>query len=253
MLERFHVLDNKRAGHCLTVTYAPLEWVNVDARVVIVGITPGEDQARRAFEKARSELSRRNALSLALREAKHAGSFGGEGGMRERLVAALNLVGIAGLLQLPCCSNLFEATCSLGHFTSLLKFPTFVGQRGYDGKTPVHFTKNDRLMHYHREFFMQEIALLKNALFLPLGEIVRDRLRALADEGKLDKRQILPWLMHPSKNNRNRYRYLLGEVSAGEASRDTNVANVDEMRRLLQERVGQLLKVSHWRELPHRA
>jgi uracil-DNA glycosylase len=250
VLERFDVFDNKHTNHCITVTYAPLEWVNQDARIVIVGITPGEDQARRAYEKTQSELLRGSDLSAALREAKSACSFGGEGGMRERLVAALNLVGIAELFQLPCCSKLFDASCSIAHFTSLLKFPVFSDDRGYDGKTPIHFKNNNRLLDYHRQFFVQEAALLKNAIFLPLGETVRDQLRDLAIEGKLDKRQILPWLMHPSKNNRNRYRYLLGEVSANESSGDTNVVNVDKMHRLLQERVEQLLKVSHWQDLP---
>ena len=249
VLERFEFTDRKHIHHWITVTYAPLEWVNQHATFVIVGITPGEDQAQKAYAAAKLQLLRGSDLAVALREAKQAGSFGGEGGMRERLVAALNLVGIAQLFQVSCSSKLFESKSSVTHFTSLLKFPIFVGDRGYDGKTPIHFTKNDRLMQYHRDFFGQEIALLNHAIFLPLGETVRDQLRALAIEGKLDKRQILPWLMHPSKNNRNRYRYLLGDVSAKDASGDTHVNNVDNMRGALQERIEQLLQVSHWREL----
>lgn len=44
--DRFRLFDDG----LISVVYAPVDYVNRDARVVILGITPGWNQARIAFE-----------------------------------------------------------------------------------------------------------------------------------------------------------------------------------------------------------
>jgi uracil-DNA glycosylase len=249
VLEKFPVVVKKKNDkHTLTVTvtYAPLDWINEKAQIVIVGITPGKVQARNAYRKAKDKLLEGLNLDQSLKEAKYEGSF--SGGMRDRLVRALDLVGINSLFKISTSDELFKITCSLAHFTSLLPYPVFVGTSGYDGKFPISPTST--LFNKFHNYFLDEIPLVQDALFLPLGEVAHKRLKDLSNEGALDDRQVLPWLLHPSDQNINRYKYLLGETSAEKATGDTNTAKIDKIKTDLEEKVKQLKTVKSWHELP---
>src|SRR5690349_2224573 len=70
----------------LHVAYAPFDHVAAEARLVVVGITPGLTQAVAALQEARKGLSAGHSHAQVLRNAKLTASFSG-GAMRSNLVA----------------------------------------------------------------------------------------------------------------------------------------------------------------------
>ena len=76
----------------VTINYAPFEHIQHGAKVVIVGITPGEQQARNALLEARRQLIAGASQAMALSKAKVFASFSGP--MRANLVAMLDHVGL---------------------------------------------------------------------------------------------------------------------------------------------------------------
>lgn len=59
----------------LRVLYAPFDWVNLSARVVICGITPGQSSMKTAVRAAKDALRQGASPSEAARRGKQAGSF----------------------------------------------------------------------------------------------------------------------------------------------------------------------------------
>jgi hypothetical protein len=64
-------------GKRIDIAYAPLDHVNVDARIVVVGLTPGRQQMRNALMEARRCLRARRSDGDALAAAKVFASFSG--------------------------------------------------------------------------------------------------------------------------------------------------------------------------------
>jgi hypothetical protein len=101
--------------------YAPFDWVNEDADVVIVGVTPGRQQALEALLALRDALRRGHSIDEAMCRAKSAASF--KGGMRTlgaRLMDHFNLHKIFGLNS---SIDLFGGAAARAHYTSVLRYP----------------------------------------------------------------------------------------------------------------------------------
>src|SRR5690606_7791120 len=99
----------------LATYYAPFEYVNTAARIVLVGITPGASQAQRALETLRSGLCVGLSDEQALRQAKEAASFSGP--MRSALVDMLDSVGLHNVMGLRSCTELFGPASAVVHYT----------------------------------------------------------------------------------------------------------------------------------------
>lgn len=74
----------ERSGQ-LSCHYAPFEHINSAAKVVVIGITPGAQQARNALRALREALASGHADAEALAIAKRTASFSGP--IRTNLVA----------------------------------------------------------------------------------------------------------------------------------------------------------------------
>ncbi len=93
------LLDGGMAGgKRIEIAYAPLDHVNTDARIVVVGLTPGRQQMRNALMEARRCLRAGRSEADALAAAKVFASFSGP--MRAHLVAMLDSIGVNRLLGL---------------------------------------------------------------------------------------------------------------------------------------------------------
>jgi hypothetical protein len=57
------------------VYYAPFDWINAEARVIVVGITPGKDSMLNAFRAAASALRSGETLEEASERGRRTGSF----------------------------------------------------------------------------------------------------------------------------------------------------------------------------------
>jgi len=217
----------------LEICYAPLDYVNVDAKVVIVGITPGHTQMVNAVAEYRRQLIAGTSPLEAVRAAKLTAAF--SGAMRPNLVQLLDSIGLQGALEIETCGDLFGASSGLVHMTSILRNPVFLRSGNYNG-TP-NMISNPLLRRQVLEFFAKDISLTPGAIFVPLGERVADALRWLASEGKLSHGQILDGLPHPSGANSERIAYFLGRKSRSELSEKTNPVSLDASREALQSRV----------------
>jgi hypothetical protein len=207
----------------LKVTYAPFDHVALNARLVVVGITPGESQALVAIRAQQAALSRGMSLPDALRAAKLTASFSG-GVMRSNLIAMLDEIGVARLLGLRSSAELFTPGGELVHLTSALRYPVFVGGKNYNG-TP-DMIRTPLLRRMIETHLAEEARLLPEALWLPLGPKPAQALRHLAGMGHLDPARILDGLPHPSGANGERVAVFLGRKAPEAASTQTNGANL---------------------------
>ena len=77
----------------LSVYYAPFDYINHDAKIVICGITPGFQQAILALEEASKQLRQGATAEAAKLAAKNIASFGGP--MRSNLIRLLDYIGLS--------------------------------------------------------------------------------------------------------------------------------------------------------------
>ena len=208
------------------VAYAPFDHVNPMARVVIVGITPGAQQASNALLSARAAALRGLSDEDALAEAKTFASFSGP--MRTNLVDMLDRVGVAGHAGLRSCASLWAEDSGLVHFTSALRYPVFVNGANYSGNPSM--TKTRVLQEVLREHLASEAAALPNAIWIPLGPKAAEGLGEVVRMGKLDPARVLEGLPHPSGANAERIAYFLGRKTREKLSTKTAAAAIDAAR-----------------------
>ncbi len=217
----------------IDVCYAPFEYVNPAARVVIVGITPGRTQMLNALKEARRQLDDGADPKSALRAAKRTGAFSGS--MRPNLVALLDCVGVSRWLGIASCEDLFGTAAHLVQTASVLSYPVFVNGENYNGTPNMirhPLLREQLLMH-----FGQTAKSLPKALFIPLGDKVAEAMHFVADQGLMDKNRILDGLPHPSGANAERIAYFLGKKKREDLSGKTNAAKLDQARKALSDRI----------------
>lgn len=220
----------------LQVCYAPFEYINPHARVVIVGITPGRTQMLNAIKEARRQLDQSASNLQAMIAAKRTGAFSGS--MRPNLVALLDGIGLNQWLGLSSCDALFGAAANLVQSTSALRNPVFVDGENYNG-TP-NMTKHPLLREQLISYFGEDVKALPNAVFVPLGDKVAEALHFLAAKGLLSRDRILDGLPHPSGANAERIAYFLGKKKREALSAKTNPDKLDLARKEIIERVRKL-------------
>jgi hypothetical protein len=220
----------------LSVYYAPFEWVNPQARVVLVGITPGRTQAANALNEAKHAIHAGASDAEVLRRAKATGAFSGS--MRPNLVGLLDAVGLQKWLGLASCSELFGGAAGLLQTASVLQFPVFVEGENYNG-TPDP-TKHPLLRELIGQHFGKMCVQLSNAVFVPLGPVPSKVLAWLATQSAIDSGRVLDGLPHPSGANAERIKYFLGQKRRSDLSAKTDPDKLDSARRALTEAVGRL-------------
>lgn len=218
------------------VCYAPFEYVNPHARIVLVGITPGRTQMLNALRECRRQLDAGADDQSALKAAKLTGAF--SGAMRPNLVALLDAVGMNRWLGLHSCSDLFSRSAELAQTASVLTNPVFVGGENYNG-TPS-MIRHPLLQQQLVEGFGRDAQALRSAVFVPLGSKVAEALHFLADRGCLTKERILEGMPHPSGANAERIAYFLGKKNRSALSSKTNPDKLDRARDQLKAKVAAL-------------
>jgi hypothetical protein len=225
-----------RAG-AVTAHYIPFDYVNLEARVVLVGISPAFVQWKNAVREARRQLAAGADDLEALRAAKYTGAF--SGAIRPNLVTLLDHIGLQRWLGIASCATLFGADARLMHVTGVLRQPIFVDGKNYNGASPNMLT-HPLLQEQMLDYFAREAAPLADAVFVPLGPKVGLALAWLARRGVLDEDRILQGLPHPSGANMERIAYFLGRKEKTALSSRTNGDQIDADRRLLAARLAAL-------------
>lgn len=217
----------------LTVTYAPFDYVNTNARVVLVGITPGRQQAVKALLEARRGLVAKNELAAVSKSAKETASFSGS--MRTSLIDMLDHIHLSRWLGIGSCGELFSARADLVHYTSALRYPVYLNGLNYSG-TPA-MVSTPLLRRQIFDFLTEEARMLPNAVWVPLGPAPASALAMLSRDGVLDADRVLDGLPHPSGANGERIAYFLGRKERQYLSAKTNAAKLDAAREGLIDRM----------------
>src|SRR2546425_1805387 len=124
----------------IQIYYAPFDYVNENARVVLVGITPGWTQMEIAYRFARRALLEHALPVDVCRRAKEQASFAGS--MRRNLISMLDDLDLQKFLDVPSCESLFSEYGSLTHTTSVVRYPVFINGANYTGHVPELLVTN---------------------------------------------------------------------------------------------------------------
>ncbi len=213
------------------IYYAPFEYINPMARIVLVGITPGPTQMVNANNTARAALlAGLNGIDAMIR-AKAVAAFSGEP-MRSNLVNQLNHWGFNEWLGLGNSAEFFSGAAHLVQTTSLLRYPVFVDGEDYRGNPDM--LKHPLLRQFLFDHFVAEVDVLKDAVFVGLGPMVQKVLDHLVKEGVVGKERVIGGMLHPSGNCTYRINYLIGDREKP-IPHATNPVSYDHGRRLFQE------------------
>ena len=187
----------------LELYYAPFDWANKDARVVLVGITPGAYQMRRALEVAAEHAGSDLADDEVLAACKASASFSGP--MRDFLVSMLDDIGVAYGLGLVSAASLWAADQPMASFTSTICYPTFIKGRNYSGESP-RIDQVPLLREFAERVLAADLSLTPHALIVPLGKRPTEWVGRLAERGQVESVRCLLGLPHPSPANGHRTR-----------------------------------------------
>lgn len=207
--------------------YAPFEFVNESAKVVICGITPGIQQATIAIKAAKDGLEQGLPAEEVLKQAKHSASFAGA--MRRNLAEMMDFIGLQHWLSVDTCGELFQTRQDLVHFTSALRNPVLdQGQNFSGGRTMI---SNSYLWDQIQTGLVAEIrSLPEDCVFIPLGQGVDAVFEKLASEGVIERNRVLSGLPHASGANAERIAYFCQRKERDKLSDKTNADKLDAAR-----------------------
>ncbi len=213
------LLDTGSSGaKRIDVAYAPFDFVNLKARIVIVGLTPGRQQMRNALHEAKRLLDSGASIEAAAEGAKVFASFSGT--MRNNLVALLDHVGLSQRLGVASTQALWNGRSDLVHFTSALRYPVFVDGDNYSGAPDM--LKTPLLARHLKAWFASEMAALPDAWYVPLGPKVAAALASVARDIGINPGRVLSGMPHPSGANAERISFFLGRKPRSALSAKTN-------------------------------
>ena len=193
--------------------YAPFDWINEDADIVLIGITPGRHQASVALKALRASLRKGNSPSDAAKAAKQAASFDGD--MREIAALLMNRFQFQKLFGVRSCADLFTDVQTRVHYTSIIRYPVLHWQTKKVKRRPVSrwwdysggdkAFKTELLVRSLERDFEVEIQLFKKAWLVPFGPTPALALERLVARGSIARDRVLPGINHPSGTQWNRH------------------------------------------------
>ena len=172
----------------IEIYYAPFDYINSKAKIVIVGITPGLQQMTQSFQVIKDGKS--------LKEVKDLSSF--KGSMRTTLIKYMDELKISKILKIKSCESLFNLDSKYLHTTSLVKYPVFDKGKNYSG---ANILKKKILLDFIEKNFLEELKTLKKSIIVPLGNTVSSTIEYLNSKYNLKLECFLKGFPHPSGAN----------------------------------------------------
>ena len=186
-----------------------LDYVNTNARIIVVGKTPGSNQMATRID------------NLSPKEVKKTRAFAGT--IRTNLVKMLDYIGINRFLGIESCITLWVIDYEkYADFTSILKNcvkDTKKTKNPFISSIPRNMEKYPEIESEYKEGFAADCSKYINAkLWIALGSDVEQILQALQKAGVISSESIILTIPHPSGANAGRIAAFLGEnVNAGTA------------------------------------
>ena len=183
----------------INVWYSPLSAYTSNPDLWILGLTPGWNQAKLAYEAAAELLARGDSPESAIQAAKPRVAFAGS--MRRNLVNMMDELGFPECLGVSSSSELF-GTSKL-RTGSALKYPVFRGTKNYSGSNPRPL-RHPVLHEMVDTIFSKDLMATPDCLVLPLGKAVEGVVEYAIESGLVDKRRVIRGFPHPSGANGSR-------------------------------------------------
>ncbi|MEE7457474.1 hypothetical protein MPAR168_04680 [Methylorubrum populi] len=236
-LLRDEVLGLGREGR-FSAFYAPFDWINDDADIVIVGVTPGKRQAKDALLALRSAAMTGASVEEAAAAAKSTASFAGMRDLGARLMDHLGLHQVFGLRST---ADLFGSAATRVHTTSVLRYPVLKDGANFAGDRRIMARPLMRRMV--EENLVPELAQLSNAWIVPFGINALLVLEDLAARGLINGDRLLGGVLHPSGQQWNRYKVQLGITTGAAVRAVSGGAEVHRRSELLRDKVRHLVSL----------
>ncbi|WP_034641269.1 hypothetical protein [Chitinilyticum aquatile] len=191
--------------------YIPFEYVNQYAQLVIVGITPGNNQLSLAYSKAQQLIQQNRSEDEILREIKMAAAFGGSV-MRPNLLKLLRHFRFDRLLGINDVETLWGVNAHLLDSTSVIPHVTFKAGKMFAGSFN-EILGSPLLSECFLDCFVPSVCEMpKEAMFVGLGPCPQAALEWCVNEGMLQQKQVLGAFCHPSSAGGSTTRYYLREI-----------------------------------------
>jgi hypothetical protein len=187
----------------LEIFYAPFDYLNPAAKLVLMGITPGWAQMQTAYREAASALWEGATALDACSRAKRVASFAGP--MRRHLITMLDGLDVHRALGISSTAWLFDVEWPLLHTTSAIRYPTFVNGENYTGHSPS-LLRTPVLRRFVVDVLAPELAMVPSALIVPLGSAASQVVKFVIEAGTLASERCLIGFPHPSGGNGYRVR-----------------------------------------------
>ena len=200
-----------------------MDYVNPKAKVVIVGITPGESQMEASrCGKSKKDIKRENAFA---------------GNMRPKLVEMLDAIGVNKFLCIESCASLWSEDFDKVQMTSLLRDATYKNGEMYKGSPSI--LRTPKLKAALMDGFVKHDCrkCKAAALYVALGSKVKEVLDWLKEEGELTATIVT--IPHASGSNGGRIAVFLGNRSPD--GLDDSYQRAAEMRRDAEKTMSKLL------------
>jgi hypothetical protein len=194
--------------------WAPFDYINPNAKIILVGITPGSVQMNIALNSAIDSSKAGHDKNSILLKAKRAASFSG-GKTRNNLINILDRTGYQEALGISSSIELWEASHNhLVQFCSLLKYPIFKNGKNYNDEPSLEIPRLEEMID---EFIKDLEAFNPDAILIPLGDKVSSLITKLNNKKRIpqklfiiDGKVVAP--PHPSSANNESIKLLLEDI-----------------------------------------
>lgn len=191
----------------IEIWFSPMGLGVTNPEIWILGITPGWNQMRIAYEGAAAALEHGSSPAEASAKRKPNVAFAGT--MRNNLVSMMDELGFPDIFGISTSADLFGS--ELLRTGSVLKYPVFNGSqnniqnyiKNYNGHTPNPI-KHTALRQMIDTVLAGELKSIGRCLILPLGKAVESVLQYSVSRGLVSDDQILSGFPHPSGANGHR-------------------------------------------------
>jgi len=179
----------------IEILWAPLDFINRKARIVVVGVTPGPNQARRSYKAVRMAVAKGYNPQADLERIKAEASFRGNV-IEPNLMSLLEHSGLAERAGIEDIDDLWTKEASKVHFTSTIRYPTFI--KGELFNNQIDSLEHPELKKYVETYLAEELASVPtDADIVALGQKGPRIVRYAAKAAGIDLRRVVA-LPHPS-------------------------------------------------------
>ena len=138
------------------IYYAPLEYVNYKAKIVMVNLSPDINEMLESFKLANKGVSPKKIKDELISQKN----------INLNLTKFLDKLNINHLFNIKSCESLFNKNKKLLHITSIIKFPTFYKSKKY---LEINLFKQKVLVDFIEKYFLKELKIFKDCIIIPLS------------------------------------------------------------------------------------